>query len=470
MGVTRVLRVLGTASVAAALLLTAAPTAHADAARDKQWPLQVFKAQQRVWPLSRGKGITVAVIDAGVRSTHVDLIGQVLPGKSFAPAADLKAADNGHGTATASLIAGHGHGPNHADGIMGLAPDAKILPLAVDLAASDGYTETADAIRYAVDHGAKVINMSLGGVAQDAGVLAAVAYAESHDVVLVAASGNSGAAAVEYPAAYPGVLAVGGATQVGNPWSESNFGPQLVLVAPATGILGDAGGSDTEYAMGDGTSYATAFVSATAALVRAKYPNLTAGQVINRLIKTAVNPDAASGGTTPDPHYGYGILRPDAALNTDVPAGPATGPLQQAVGTGAPTGSDNGGGTGVAVAPGAAAKASGSSAGLIIGVVAAVVVLLAIVLGVVLSGRRRRAGATGAVPPSQGQQPPYPPYQQQQSAYRPAQQGNWSAAPGGEPSIYQGRQGHQDQQGRQSGGWSSPGTGPGTGPGPGQPQ
>ncbi|MHA6765034.1 S8 family serine peptidase [Streptacidiphilus sp. PAMC 29251] len=186
-----------------------------------------------------------------------------------------------------------------------------------------------------------------------------------------------------------------------------------------------------QYALGDGTSFATAYVSAAAALVRSKFPQLTAGQVINRLIKTATDPNAKAGQTTPDPHYGYGILRPDAALNTTLAAGPAAGPLQQAMD---PLASGSGGDKNTSsAAAGPAAKPSGtassSSTGLVVGIAVAVLVLLLafVVTLVVLSRRRRRrSAAAGPVP---GMQPPPP---AGQSVYP----GGWNN-PGQQPQYQQ---------------------------------
>ncbi|QMU78970.1 S8 family serine peptidase [Streptacidiphilus sp. PB12-B1b] len=310
--------------------MSAAPTAHADAARDKQWPLQAFEAAKRIWPVTTGKGQIVAVIDTGFRTTHVDLVGQMLPGRNFAPSSYNVPANEAHGTMMASLVAGHGHGPDGADGIMGLAPGAKILPLTVDLSAADIQGEVADAIRYAVAHGAGVINMSFGNAFPSSIEQSAVAYAEGHNVVLVAAAGNDGLELADYPASFPGVVDVGGANQDGSMWSGSDYGSHIVIVAPGSNVLGDDSGTDTQYSLGNGTSGASAYVAAAAALVRAKFPDLTAGQVVNRLIKTAIDPNAKPGQTTPDLHYGYGVVRPDAALTEDVPAGPAAGPLAQA--------------------------------------------------------------------------------------------------------------------------------------------
>ncbi|QMU72392.1 S8 family serine peptidase [Streptacidiphilus sp. P02-A3a] len=326
----RTWRFAGAMATLGVLLTAMAPAAHADAARNKQWPLQAYGAAQKIWPVTTGKGQVVAVIDTGFRTTHVDLTGQFLPGKDFAPASYDEAANAGHGTMMASLIAGHGHGPGDSDGIRGLAPGVTLLPLVVDLQDANYDQEIAGAIRYAVSRGVGVINMSIAGVTPSAIEQSAVAYAEAHNVVLVAAAGNDGAEVSNYPASFPGVVDVGGANQDGSIWSGSDYGPHIVLTGPGSNVLGDDSGTDTQYALGNGTSGATAYVSAIAALVRARFPGLTAGQVINRLIKSAIDPDAKPGQTTPDPHYGYGVARPREALTDSIPAGPAQGPLARA--------------------------------------------------------------------------------------------------------------------------------------------
>jgi len=330
MGLARTRRVVGVLAVLGTLLMATAPAAQADAARNKQWPLQAYDAASKIWPITTGKGQIVAVIDTGFRTSHVDLVGQFLPGKDFAPSSYNEAANASHGTMMASLIAGHGHGPDDADGIMGLAPGVKILPLTVDVQDKDNDEEIAGAIRYAVGHGAGVINVSLGNIMASDFEQSAVAYAEAHDVVLVAASGNDGIEADNYPASYAGVVDVSGTNQDGSIWADSDYSPHIVLVGPGSNVLGDDSGTDTQYELGNGTSGATAYVSAAAALVRAKFPDLTAGQVINRLIKTAIDPEAKPGQTTPDLHYGYGVARPDKALTESIAAGPADGPLAQA--------------------------------------------------------------------------------------------------------------------------------------------
>jgi type VII secretion-associated serine protease mycosin len=328
MELARKLRILGSAAAAGALLFSTASTASADQVRSDQWPLQALDAKA-VWKLATGKGVTVAVIDDGVDASHPDLKGNVLQGKDFIDGdSDASPADgDSHGTAMAGDIAGHGHGAGGADGVKGLAPDAKILPLR-----DNGYTENglAPSIRYAVDHGASVINISLDVDRTDGDPeLQAIRYALQHNVVVVSASGNegkSGAEAIGYPANYPGVVAVGAVKSSDEIWEKSNSGSNLMLSAPGYRIVStstDSGG----YEMGTGTSDSAAYVSAACALLREKFPNLTAGQLVNRLTTTAGLPASAKGLKLPDEKYGYGYIQPLAALQENIPAGSKNGPL-----------------------------------------------------------------------------------------------------------------------------------------------
>ncbi|MEV7925036.1 S8 family serine peptidase [Kitasatospora sp. NPDC088779] len=293
--------------------------AGADSVRDEQWVLGDYRAETALWPVSQGGGITVAVIDSGVMTSHQDLIGQVVPGADFSgDSGDGTVDKDGHGTGMASLIAGHGHGDGA--GIMGLAPKAKILPVRVSWDSTDAVAQAGlvRAIRFAVDHGAKVVNMSIGGYAgADQETRAAVKYAVDHDVVMVAATGNSGnqATHVEYPAAFPGVVAVGAVDRQGRLWEKSSYGPETTLVAPGAEIYRASAKTSAGYGVGNGTSDATAYVSATAALIRAKYPELSAGQVINRMIRTATPPQ--DGSAVPGSRYGFGVLAPAKALEAD---------------------------------------------------------------------------------------------------------------------------------------------------------
>ncbi|MER6309237.1 S8 family serine peptidase [Streptomyces sp. NPDC001657] len=336
MSFTRTLRAVGGAVVAGALLFGTAPVASADQIRNDQWPLKAFGAED-IWKVSTGKGVTVAVIDDPVDGNHADLKGNVLPGRSFIDGgtADRPYGKREHGTAMASLIAGHGHGPGDSDGVMGLAPDAKILPVGVDLQDPDSAAEFgkdlkfADALRYAVDHGAKIVNMSFASGSDSPGDKEAIAYARKHDVLLVAGTGNSGTDTLSYPAAMPGVLAVGAVGKDLHVWNRSNYGPHVKLIAPGVYIRSASPVEDVhgKYRLANGTSDATAYVSAAAALLRSKFPDLTAGQIANRLVKTAGLPEDKKGMKLPDAHYGYGFIKPYSALTKDVPAGSKNGPF-----------------------------------------------------------------------------------------------------------------------------------------------
>ncbi|GCD34448.1 type VII secretion-associated serine protease [Streptomyces chrestomyceticus JCM 4735] len=393
MSFTRTLRAVSGAVLAGALVLGTASAASADYIRDGQWALGAFGADD-IRRHSTGKNVIVAVIDSGVDAAHPDLKGNVLPGKSFARAggrADHPTED-AHGTAMAAMIAGHGHGANGSAGIMGLAPDAKILPVMTDstetAVTSSGFAEP---LRYAVDQGAKVVNMSFGSGAIDLDEKKAISYALAKDVLLVAATGNAGTSAPQYPAAAPGVLAVGAVAKDGQVWRNSNYGEHVRLLAPGQGIY--SAGLGGKYRQSDGTSDSAAYVSAAAALVRSKFPDLTAGQVANRLTKTAITPDGKSDISTPSPKYGYGIVRPFRALTQDIPAGSKYGPLK------APEVADvmGGGNSGSDTGDSGVQKAAGSSGiGIppivIIGVVLVLFVAALVVVIVVVRRKKNNGG------------------------------------------------------------------------------
>ncbi|MFD5015398.1 type VII secretion-associated serine protease mycosin [Streptomyces chartreusis] len=420
----------GVMALTGAALLTSAPTASADYVTDQQWVLDAFAAQD-VWAVSQGEGVTVAVIDSGVDTRHPDLAGQVLEGKDFTGAGNAHEDLMGHGTSMASIIAAHGHGPGNTSGMKGLAPKAKILPLRALRTEKDPmHDETwAAAVRYAVDQGSKVINLSFsneGGKTLSDG-REAIAYAQAHDVVLVAGSGNKGLIAVDEPAALPGVIAVGAHDKDGNVWEGSNTGKDLDLVAPGAEILAADMTRSQKYAMSNGTSDATAYVSAAAALVRSKYPDLSAGQVINRLIKSATFAHH-KGLKAPDEEYGYGIVRPYSALTMDIPAGPKENPLGHLTMSSPPSRD---------AARGADTRTQTSSPTLLVVAGVGTGVLVAIVVWLVIRSRRGPASGPGpggglAQPPSTGY-PPQPPAGYQ---YYPndAPQHGYAPSPGQVPS------------------------------------
>ncbi|WP_433207166.1 S8 family serine peptidase [Dactylosporangium sp. CS-047395] len=321
----------------AGLLAAAVPPTAAHAAprnvREAQWYLTPYKIAQ-VQQITKGAGVTVAVIDSPIYATHADLTGQVEHGGTTAPGGPEDgwgpdAAGVVHGTGVASIIAAKGGSNEH---MLGIAPAARILPVANQITGGKSNSETtSQAIRWATDHGAKVINISLGHTGeshqyeQDA-----IKYALDHDVVVIAGIGNTNLGITEplVPAGIPGVVAVTGVGNDGKVWSGSVRGAAAVIAAPATQVpvAVPPSQSSSTYGLADGTSVSTAFVSGVAALIRAKYPQLNAANVINRLIRTAK--DAGNPGRDAD--YGFGVVQPLEALTAEVPevaANPLGGPV-----------------------------------------------------------------------------------------------------------------------------------------------
>jgi len=322
-----VLSALSTTGASAAPVADVAPVG-------AEWPLdaQHFDAV-KVWGLSRGAGVTVAVVDSGVSARHPDLTGRVLPGTDITHQAAngrIDVSDDSHGTSVAGVIAATG-GTGH--GMAGLAPAASILPVRISTDGASDPLALAEGIVYAARHGAKVINISMTTDVADPQLRDAVGYAVKHNIVVVAAAGNNGRAGnqVSYPAAFPGVVAVSGTTQNSAFWPTSESGSYISLAAPAVGIYStnNSGG----YLTKDGTSYSAPYVSAAAALLRAAFPAESAGQIIARLITTADRPTGAGGAHSRDDHLGYGVVNPLKALRAPAPA-VRTNPLLAADGGG----------------------------------------------------------------------------------------------------------------------------------------
>ncbi|WP_433191017.1 S8 family serine peptidase [Actinoallomurus sp. CA-150999] len=295
-------------------------TSWASATRDprpEEWWFGTWDIQEKVWPLSKGKGVTVALIDSGVNAGLPDLRGRILPGRNIiGPSGDgRKDLDKGggHGTAMAATIVGQGLGA----GMVGIAPEANILPIYSTV------EDLAPAIDYATDHGAKVINVSQGLASPpsaggcDRGIQRAITRAIQHDVVLVASAGNDASMGVmnQEPAQCPGFLTVGAVDYKFNPWVDSQPAPYVAVAAPGvhTGSIGKTG---TFFPNLSGTSNSAALASGVVALVRAKYPKMPAREVVQRIIGTAR--DVASPGR--DDQTGYGLIRPYHALTDKVSA------------------------------------------------------------------------------------------------------------------------------------------------------
>ncbi len=332
------------AVVVSAMVVAATPApARADSIRGYEWHLTTLRVAQ-AHHLSTGRGVIVGLVDSGVRADHPDLAGSVLPGASMIKSipGDGRKDNSGHGTEMAGLIAGHGHGSGHSDGILGIAPAAKVLPVVAGASSVIRAKDVAAGIRWAADHGARVISVSIGTAGPSFDYMVdAVRYAIAKDAVVIAAAGNNDGGDVESPANVPGVIAVAATDQSGKPATFAARGAGVALAAPGVHMITteDRPGLD-DYSISDGTSQATAVVAGVAALVRARYPNLNAASVVDRLVRTARD----AGGHGRDPSYGYGVVDPVAALTGPAPtvtANPLGAPTPSASTAGdSATGSD----------------------------------------------------------------------------------------------------------------------------------
>ena len=279
------------------------------------------------WSLSKGGSGVVAVLDTGVQANHPDLSGRVLAGHDFVNDDSNAADDNGHGTWVAGIIAAK---PNDGYGIAGISWSDRILPVKIMTSTGTGSTSDLIAgIRWAADHGATVINMSVGGFPYSQGVQDAVNYAWNRGVVLVGAAGNNNRDEKFYPASMANVVSVS-ATQVNDEFSHwSSYGSAVDVSAPGSSVqttnctssacLHPDWGSHTYIS---GTSFATPNVAGVVALIRARYPTWSPQQVVDRLVGTVDDRGYAGW----DKRYGRGRVNAYRALGASVsPTGLAAG-------------------------------------------------------------------------------------------------------------------------------------------------
>ncbi|MER7213383.1 S8 family serine peptidase [Streptosporangium sp. NPDC000239] len=324
------LRRLGAAGALITLCLgVCAPAVADDARRDQRWVLEKMNVEQ-AWKITKGAGVTVALVDSDVDAQVPELRGRVTVGPEMGSAGPVgdDAKEIWHGTAMASLIAGGGRGEG---GLLGIAPEARVLSLplilrdseqsAPPLPEQDQRTGTnspvARAIRYAADHGAKVISMSLGAYGPQKSEREAVSYALAKGVVLVAAAGNDGETpyAVKkdtsfwsFPAGYSGVIGVGAVNERSEPAGFSSDNLSVLVSAPGVEVPVVVPGGG--YRPSDGTSSAAALVAGVAALIKAKYPDIPPYLVARALSSTATSAPIAGY----DDHVGFGVVDAGAAL------------------------------------------------------------------------------------------------------------------------------------------------------------
>jgi subtilisin family serine protease len=328
-----------------------------DPSYSKQWALPKVGAPA-AWPSSQGDGVIIAVVDTGVDLKHPDLAGKVLAGRHFYTDSGNTARqdtnvqdDNGHGTHCSGIAAAIG---NNGTGVAGLAWKAQILPVKVLDSSGSGYnSDIAAGITWAVDHGARIISLSLGGAYSSGVLTSATDYAYSHGSLVVAAAGNCGdgnyaanGCPVQnptiYPAANANVLGIAATDSNDARASFSETGSFVDLSAPGVQIYSTLWSkSGSTYGYESGTSMATPLVSGLAALVWSRNPSLTNAQVVSVLESTTTH----LGASGRNDQYGYGRINASAAV-----AGAASGQL-----AGAPAGQEPGVTVASAQAAGAAA-------------------------------------------------------------------------------------------------------------------
>jgi hypothetical protein len=316
------------AACSVAVLAPAGPASADEIRSTEMWVLNELNVQP-AWTVTEGKGVLVAVIDSGVDPNVSDLVGNVETGPNFSGVHTPPSNPNWgvHGTWMASLVAGHGNGPDDGSGIIGTAPESKVLSIRVITDSHDpnnaayerepaakGQRELAEAITYAVTHHAQVISMSLGYSQQSRPVQAALQDAYEHNVVVVASAGNSGdgksSAPYSFPANYPGVLGVAAVNSAGQVASFSSNNLSVQVAAPGYKVPAEGRGNNFWFV--SGTSPACALTAGVVALIKAAYPHLTDSQVISAVTSTTTVSTRPPGGY--DDQIGFGVVDAAAAL------------------------------------------------------------------------------------------------------------------------------------------------------------
>jgi len=263
-----------------------------DPSVSQQWSINKVRADE-AWVIARG-GSLIAVLDTGVDYNHEDLTGRVIKGKDFVNNDNDPMDDHGHGTSVAGIAAASG---NNGKGIAGMSWNSKILAIKVTDSSNSGFSSNAaKGIDYAVAKGARILNLSWGLGANPSDLSNSITNAVSPNRLVIAAAGNGNKQQVVYPCGYSGVLCVGATDQTDGRWVQtatfgSNHGSHIKLWAPGGGIYTTSPTAlfPSGYAIWSGTSHAAPLVSGTAALIWERYPSWTSGQVIDRLMKTAVS-------------------------------------------------------------------------------------------------------------------------------------------------------------------------------------
>jgi hypothetical protein len=254
---------------------------------DYQWNLRQIHAPE-AWDLTTGdRRVVIAIIDTGIALDHPDLASKLVPGINLVTPDQPPADDNGHGTHVAGIAAA---ATNNGEGVAGVSWEARLMPVKVlDADGGADVNRVADGIRWAVDHGARVLNLSFSGSESSAALGEAVQYARDRGALVVAAVGNDGRAEASYPAALDGVLAVGATDRGDQRLSSSNTGPYVALAAPGEQIASTfwAPGVGNTYAQASTTSQAPPHVAGVASLIWSVNPDLRGDAVRALLVNHA---------------------------------------------------------------------------------------------------------------------------------------------------------------------------------------
>jgi thermitase len=286
----------------------AAPTATTNdpyVVNNYEWHLLKLQAFQ-AWDISVGTNAVVAICDSGVDPTQPDLVGKLLPGYNFYANNTDTSDQFGHGTGVAGAAAAQG---NNGIGVAGVAWNALILPLKIS--APDGsatYSAIANALTYAVDHGARVINISYGGSSSTSTLDSAVNYVWTHNGVIFASAGNAGTSAPQYPAACKNVVAVSATGYDDDFQTWSSYGSDVSLCAPGIGIWTTK--NDGTYNAVSGTSFSSPVAAGCGALLLGYNPQLTNAAVVQLLENNSDDLGAAGY----DIYFGYGRVNAYRAL------------------------------------------------------------------------------------------------------------------------------------------------------------
>jgi subtilisin family serine protease len=271
-----------------------------------EWHLAQIKALD-AWSISTGdSGTIIAICDTGVAPSHPDLAGKLLPGYNFYANNTNTADDYGHGTAVAGTAAAQG---NNGIGVAGVAWNASILPVKIsDPTGYATYSNMAKALTYAVDHAARVINISFYGSSSSSTLQSAADYVWNHKGIVFACAGNTGTSAPQYPAACRNVIAVSGTEYDDVMGIWSSYGSNISLSAPGVGIY--TTNADGTYGAHSGTSFASPIAAGAAALLLGYDPQMTNARLVQLLEQNADD----LGSTGLDIYYGYGRVNAWRAL------------------------------------------------------------------------------------------------------------------------------------------------------------